>query len=149
LNPTLAGIKHLNRLEQVMARAEWNDSAIQEGLLLDANDHVIEGTMTNLFYIKNNCLYTAALIQSGVAGIIRRIILTISADHGLPVVEHAFTKDELLSADEIFVCNSIIGIWPVNKIATTHFSVGPITKSLQIRLDEFTRDDARGDCRGG
>ncbi|MDO9046679.1 MAG: aminodeoxychorismate lyase [Methylobacter sp.] len=135
LNSTLAGIKHLNRLEQVMARAEWNDPAIQEGLMLDVNDHVIEGTMTNLFYIKNKCLYTAVLAQSGVAGIMRGIIMTISVDHGFPVIEHAFTKDELLSANEVFVCNSIIGIWPIKQIETTRFSVGPITKSIQSRLD--------------
>jgi len=141
LNPTLAGIKHLNRLEQVMARAEWNDPVIQEGLMLDVNDHVIEGTMTNLFYIKNNSLYTAVLAQSGVAGIMRGIIMTISADHGLSVIEHAFTKDELLSADEVFVCNSIIGIWPIKQIETTRFSVGPLTQSIQGWLDKFTSDD--------
>ncbi|MFZ2404061.1 MAG: aminodeoxychorismate lyase [Methylobacter sp.] len=137
LNPTLAGIKHLNRLEQVMARAEWTDTAIQEGLMLDVNDHVIEGTMTNLFYIKNNSLYTAALAQTGVAGIMRSIIMTISADRGLSVIEHVFTKDELLSADEAFVCNSIIGIWPIRQIGATRFSVGPIAKSIQIQLAEF------------
>ncbi|MGZ5009574.1 MAG: aminodeoxychorismate lyase [Methylobacter sp.] len=136
LNPTLAGIKHLNRLEQVMARAEWNDLAVQEGLMLDVNDHVIEGTMTNLFYIKNNSLYTSVLAQSGVAGIIRGIIMTISVDHGLSVIEHMFTKDELSSADEVFVCNSIIGIWPIRQIETMHFSVGQITKSIQIWLDK-------------
>lgn len=141
LNPALAGIKHLNRLEQVMARAEWNDSAIQEGLMLDVNEHVIEGTMTNLFYIKNSSLYTAVLAQSGVAGIMRGIIMTISVDHGLSVIEHVFTKDELLSADEVFVCNSIIGIWPIKQIETTHFSVGPITKNIQIQLDRFINDD--------
>lgn len=141
LNPSLAGIKHLNRLEQVMARSEWNDPAIQEGLMLDVNDHVIEGTMTNLFYVKNNSLYTAVLTQSGVAGIMRFIIMTISADHDLSVIEHVFTKDELLSADEVFVCNSIIGIWPIKQIATTSFSVGPITQSIQIWLDRFIHDD--------
>jgi 4-amino-4-deoxychorismate lyase len=138
LNPALAGIKHLNRLEQVMARAEWNDPAIQEGLMLDINDHVIEGTMTNLFYVKNNSLYTAVLTQSGVAGIMRGIIMMLSADHGLSVIEHAFTKDELLSADEAFVCNSIIGIWPIKQMNTTQFPIGPITKSIQIWLDGFT-----------
>jgi 4-amino-4-deoxychorismate lyase len=141
LNPTLAGIKHLNRLEQVIARSEWNDPAIQEGLMLDANGHVIEGTMTNLFYIKNNSLYTAALAQSGVAGIMRGIIMALSAEHGHPVIEHMFTKDELLSADEVFVCNSIIGIWPVNQIEATHFSVGPITQNIQIRLDRFINNE--------
>ncbi|MDO9424514.1 MAG: aminodeoxychorismate lyase [Methylobacter sp.] len=138
LNPTLAGIKHLNRLEQVMARAEWTDAAIQEGLMLDINDHVIEGTMTNLFYIKNNSLYTAALDQSGVAGIMRSIIMTLSVEQGLPVVEHMFTSDELLSADEVFVCNSVIGIWPIKQIATTYFSVGSVTQSIQIQLSRFT-----------
>jgi len=137
LNPALAGIKHLNRLEQVLARAEWDDPVIQEGLMLDVNDHVIEGTMTNLFYIKNSNLYTATLTQAGVAGIMRGIIMLLSADHGISVIEHTFSKDELLSADEVFVCNSIIGIWPIKKIDSTNFSIGPITKRIQIRLDEF------------
>ncbi|WP_333874895.1 aminodeoxychorismate lyase [Methylobacter sp.] len=141
LNSTLAGIKHLNRLEQVMARAEWNNSAIQEGLMLDVNDHVIEGTMTNLFYIKNNSLYTAVLAQSGVAGIMRGMIMRISADHGLSIIEHVFTTDELFSADEVFVCNSIIGIWPVKQIDTTHFSVGPITKSIQTQMDRLINNE--------
>jgi 4-amino-4-deoxychorismate lyase len=137
LNPTLAGIKHLNRLEQVMARAEWIDPAIQEGLMLDINNHVIEGTMTNLFYIKNNHLYTATLTQAGVAGIMRSIVMALSADCGFTVIEHIFTKDELLAADEVFVCNSIIGIWPLRKIATTCFAVGMVTKTLQKKLSSF------------
>ena len=143
LNPTLAGIKHLNRLEQVMARAEWNDPAIQEGLMLDIDGHVIEGTMTNLFYVKNGSLYTATLAQSGVVGVMRRIIMTISADCGFPVVEHVFTKDQLLLADEAFVCNSIIGIWPIKQIATTHFSVGVITKTIQTQLDRLIHRHAQ------
>jgi 4-amino-4-deoxychorismate lyase len=141
LNPTLAGIKHLNRLEQVMARAEWNHPAIQEGLMLDVNGHVIEGTMTNLFYVKNHVLYTAALAQSGVAGIMRGIIIALSAEQGVPVIEHIFSKSEFLLADEVFVCNSVIGIWPVKQIEATHFSVGPITQNMQVRLDRFINDE--------
>jgi len=140
LNPGLAGIKHLNRLEQIMARAEWTDPAIQEGIMLDINDHVIEGTMTNLFYIKNNTLYTSSLDQSGVAGIIRGIIMTIASDHDLSVIEHTFTKDELLSADEVFVCNSIIGIWPIKQIATACFPVGLITRQLQSWIAQFQNE---------
>jgi 4-amino-4-deoxychorismate lyase len=143
LNPALAGIKHLNRLEQVIARAEWNDVSIQEGLMLDIHDHVIEGTMTNLFYVKNNDIRTSALTQSGVAGIMRGVIMSISADLGFSVIEHAFTKDELFSADEVFVCNSIIGIWPVKQIESTHFSVGPMTKTIQTQLKKFIADDCR------
>jgi 4-amino-4-deoxychorismate lyase len=96
--------------------------------------------MTNLFYVKHNSLYTSILDHSGVAGIMRGIIMSVSADFGVPVVEHLFTKDELLSADEVFVCNSIVGIWPVRQIATKYFSVGLITKTLQIQLDKFIKN---------
>jgi len=137
LNPGLAGIKHLNRLEQIMARAEWTNPDIQEGIMLDMNEHVIEGTMTNLFYVKNETLYTSSLMLAGVAGIIRGIIMAMASEHGLSSIEHTFTKDELLSADEVFVCNSIVGIWPVKHIATTYFPVGVITRQLQIWLAQF------------
>lgn len=145
LNPALAGIKHLNRLEQVLARAEWSDPVIQEGIMLDMNDHVIEGTMSNLFYVKNDMLFTASLALAGVAGVMRSIIMALSARHNLPVVEHAFSKDELLSADEIFVCNSIIGIWPINKIANTRFPVGSKTRQIQVWLDQFKHEVICGD----
>lgn len=138
LNPSLAGIKHLNRLEQVLARAEWNDSSIQEGIMLDSHDHVIEGTMTNLFYIKDATLYTSSIAQAGIAGIMRNIILSLSSGRGLPAIEHLFSEKELLLADEVFVCNSIIGIWPVNRIADTCYQVGPKTGLIQQWLDSFT-----------
>jgi 4-amino-4-deoxychorismate lyase len=140
LNPVLAGIKHLNRLEQIMARAEWTDPDIQEGIMLDINGHVIEGTMTNLFYIKDDVLYTPSLKLAGVAGITRGMIIAISTDHGMSVIEHTCTKDELLTADELFVCNSIIGIWPIKQIATTCFSAGKRTRQIQAWLTQFQNE---------
>lgn len=137
LNPALAGIKHLNRLEQIMARSEWNDALIEEGIMLDVNDHVIEGTRTNLFYIKNDGLYTASLTQSGVEGIMRNIIISLASAHNFSVIEHAFTKDQLVSADEVFVSNSIIGIWPIRQIADRYFPVGTKTRQIQAWLDLF------------
>ena len=74
----------------------------------------------------------------------RSIIMTISSDHDLSVIEHTFTKDELLSADEVFVCNSIIGIWPIKQIATTYFPVGLITRQLQIWLAQFQNEAISG-----
>lgn len=144
LNPALAGIKHLNRLEQILARAEWTDPAIQEGIMLDINGHVIEGTMTNLFYVKNHTLYTSGLIFTGVAGIIRGILMAISSIQGISSIEHAFTQDELLSADEVFVCNSIVGIWPVRQIEKTRFQVGEITRQLQTGLARFQNEATSG-----
>jgi 4-amino-4-deoxychorismate lyase len=131
LNPTLAGMKHLNRLEQVLARAEWQDDTIQEGIMLDINDCVIEGTMSNLFYSKNQQLYTAALTQSGIAGIIRAMIIS----HEF-VIEHNFNQAELLAADELFVCNSVIGIWPIKQLASHTFTIGNKTKYLQHWLTQ-------------
>lgn len=130
LNPTLAGMKHLNRLEQVLARAEWNNAAIQEGIMLDFNGQVIEGTMTNLFYAKNGELFTASLKNCGISGIIRAWIF-----QQLPVIEHDFFIDDLRNADEIFVCNSVIGIWGIRELNGQHFSEKKITKKLQFELE--------------
>lgn len=131
LNPALAGIKHLNRLEQVMARAEWDNPNIQEGLMLGGNGHIIEGTMTNLFYVKDDIIYTASLHMAGVAGIVRGIIIRLSAEHNHTLIEHDYGKDALLAADEVFVCNSIIGIWPIKQIENSRFAVGNVTRQLQ------------------
>jgi 4-amino-4-deoxychorismate lyase len=137
LNPALAGIKHLNRLEQIMARAEWDDPTIQEGIMLDINNRVIEGTMTNLFYTKDSILYTAALKLTGVAGVMRGIIKQLIAEHNLTLIEHDYNKEELLTADEAFVCNSIIGIWPISQVEQVSFALGPMTNQLQAWLARF------------
>lgn len=130
LNPALAGIKHLNRLEQVMARAEWSDETVQEGLMLNLSQHVIEGTMTNLFYAKQNVLYTAPIVDCGVAGIMRAWIMTQS----FPVIEQYFSAQTLREADEIFVCNAIIGIWGVRELAGRCYPIGHLTQRLQHAL---------------
>ena len=131
LNPALAGIKHLNRLEQVLARAEWHNSDIQEGLMQDVRGHVIEGTMSNVFYAKDQCLYTPLIEQSGVAGIVRAIIMDLAKQLSIEVIEKNILSDELLQADEMFVTNSIIGIWPVKKLDHQVVNAGPITQKLQ------------------
>lgn len=136
LNPELAGIKHLNRLEQIMARAEWDNPDVQEGIMLDIYENVIEGTMTNLFYVKNCTVYTATLEFCGVAGIIRAVIKQLLIKNKVEFVEHRFNKAELLAADEVFVCNSIIGIWPVKQIENIRFKAGTLTKQLQNWLSE-------------
>jgi 4-amino-4-deoxychorismate lyase len=115
--PRLAGIKHLNRLEQVLARAEWSDPQIAEGLLLDAYGHVIEGTMSNLFVVEGGALATPDLSQCGTAGIQRDRVLEWAAAEGVPASVGVLTLDRVLAADELFLVNSIIGLWPVRAIA--------------------------------
>ena len=85
MQPALAGIKHLNRLENVLARAEWSDPDIAEGLLCDANDNVIGGTMSNLFIARAGLLITPELSRCGVAGMMRDLVMELAHTHGIAV----------------------------------------------------------------
>ena len=131
LNPALAGIKHLNRLEQVLARAEWNTPDIQEGIMLDFKDHIIEGTMSNIFLVKDQVLYTPLIEQSGVEGIIKNIIISLANKNDIQVIKNKINKEHMLSADELFLTNSIIGIWPIKQLETQSYKIGKLTKTLQ------------------
>jgi len=141
LNPQLAGIKHLNRLDQVMASLEWDDEGIAEGLMLDQHGCVVEGTRTNLFLIRGQTLLTAPVDDCGIAGIIREIICTDAIGHHIPVEIRPLTIDDVIGADEVFVCNSIIGIWPVIQIIDDQhpaaFAVGPLTQTIRQRLQDY------------
>ncbi|MDT8386798.1 MAG: aminodeoxychorismate lyase [Thiogranum sp.] len=138
--PALAGIKHLNRLEQVLARAEWSDTAIHEGLMLDTGGAVIEGTMSNLFLVRDNTLWTPALADCGVAGIMRSVIIDLAGDLDMNIRIQRLSLDDVRTADEVFLCNSLIGIWPVGIIDEVRdFAVGTATKKLIVALQ--TRSD--------
>ncbi|MDP2102182.1 MAG: aminodeoxychorismate lyase [Methylotenera sp.] len=114
--PKLAGIKHLNRLENVLARMEWREDAIFDGLLLDQQGHVIECTMSNIFARFDNKLITPDLTLCGVAGITRQRILWLESVLGLTVQVTSITLDQLLQADEVIICNSLYGVFQVNSI---------------------------------
>lgn len=131
--PRLAGMKHLNRMEQVLARAEWNDTHVyQEGLMLDMGGRVIEGTMTNVFAsLHEDVLLTPDLGRAGVAGVMRRHILEQAAKSGMQVKVTDLPLDGFLQADEMFLCNSIIGVWPVTGLAGRRYRVGSVTRGAQ------------------
>jgi 4-amino-4-deoxychorismate lyase len=133
----LAGIKHLNRLEQVLARAEWFDSAIAEGLMLDGAGRLIEGTMSNVFLVRSGCVTTPRLHRCGVVGVLRTVIMQQLSARCAPVVEDDLTLDDLYAADEVFLSNSVIGIWPVRKIECIHKAVGDVTIAFQTELNQL------------
>jgi 4-amino-4-deoxychorismate lyase len=133
-NPLLAGVKHLNRLEQILAKLELADRDVEEGLMTDSHQHVIEGIMSNVFYCKNNRLVTPSVENAGVQGVMRRTVLKLAQDSGLANDIRVVEKEDLLLADEVFLTNSVIGIWPVKKIDQTPFNIGPITKKLMAEL---------------
>jgi len=133
-NPQLAGIKHLNRLEQVLARSEWDDPEIAEGLMQDTEDNVVEGTMSNLFILNGNLLLTPDITECGIAGIIRECILELAADMGLETSISTLTDKDLYAADEIFLSNSVIGIWTVRQLEQHKFKPGPWTDKIRKNL---------------
>jgi len=133
-DPVLAGLKTLNRLHQVLARAEWDDPDIAEGLMMDADGRVVCGTMSNLFLVRSGALLTPGLEYSGVAGVMRKQILKIAAQMEIEVQERAVSLDDLSRADEIFVSNSLIMIWPVRQVDDRIRATGPLTTRLQQAL---------------
>jgi 4-amino-4-deoxychorismate lyase len=132
-NPRLAGTKHLNRLEQVLARGEWRDE-YQEGLMLDTEGQVIEGTMSNVFVIRDGELYTPELKFAGVAGVMRERILECAAKAGIIVHVHDLTLSEVEAAQAMFFCNSLIGIWPVRSLDGHSFGEHRLTRELMSLL---------------
>ncbi|NMZ62919.1 aminodeoxychorismate lyase [Pseudomonas oryzihabitans] len=135
--PLLAGLKHLNRLEQVLARGEWNDPRYAEGLMLDQDGRPIEGVFSNLFLVRAGRLLTPALDGCGVAGVLRGLLLDVAAQEGIQAEVLPLALDDLLAADEVFLCNSQYGIWPVRRYAAANWSVGPVTRKLQGSINEI------------
>ncbi|RKZ62182.1 MAG: aminodeoxychorismate lyase [Gammaproteobacteria bacterium] len=137
INENLAGLKHLNRLENVMARNEWNDKAKNnfiDGLMQNANHHVIEGTMSNLFAIKNKQLFTPDLKLSGVNGIMREIIIDLASKNNIKISIVNLTLDDLTAMDELFISNSLIGMKAVTKLGDSFYKDQTVTNMIFTEL---------------
>ena len=133
-NPELAGLKHLCRLEQVLAQRELERVGAQEGLLLDTGGRVVSGTSSNVFAVLGAKLLTPALTRCGVRGVMRRAVLARAADVGLDAEERDIDPAELESANEIFVTNALFGIWPVARLDDLRLTPGAKTRALMARL---------------
>lgn len=130
----LPGAKHLGRLAQVLARAEWDDPSIAEGLMLDGTGGVVEGTASNLFAVVEDVLITPPITGAGVAGVARGWILERGASFDRGAVERRLMPADLARASELFVCNAVIGVWPVRELAGGIYPVGPVTTALRDAL---------------
>ena len=111
VNPALAGLKHLNRLDQVLASRELRGH--DEGLMCDPDGHVIEGIRSNLFVLTEQGIVTPDLSRAGVAGIMRSLLIDLFATRGIQVAVRPVDRADVSRARELFVCNSVFGIWPV------------------------------------
>ena len=129
--PRLAGLKHLNRLENVLAAAELSGTDAQEGLLLDLDGFVIEGVRSNLFLISAGRLITPDLSRCGVAGVQRDRVMAYAAIIGMPLEVRNVELAEIYSADEAFLTNSVFGLWSVAKLEQQRWT--EFSYALQIR----------------
>ena len=145
IQPKLAGIKHLNRLEQVLARAEWSDPAIHEGLQCDTSGRVVSATSANLFALRDGHWLTPPVTDSGIAGICRAWMLHNVAEARVAVLSRA----EVELADALILCNSVHGILPVaalgSRLWPLHSQAIALRESLAMAEPAFalpTLEDA-------
>lgn len=113
--PLLAGIKHLNRLEQVLARRELHPDQ-HEGVMYDQQGQPLEGIMSNLLLKYPDRYLTPALEVAGVAGTVRQLIIDRQQVLGLPLVIERLDRDALYDAEALFMSNALLGIRPVDQL---------------------------------
>jgi 4-amino-4-deoxychorismate lyase len=109
-NPGLAGLKTLNRLESVLARAEWRDARVWEGLMRDTDENIVCGTMSNLFLRNGSALLTPVIDRCGVAGVMRRWVLQAARSLELEPEERRIRWQDLIAAEEVFMSNAVVGL---------------------------------------
>lgn len=132
--PLLAGIKHLNRLEQVLASRDW-PLGVDEAILAGDRGEPVCGTRSNLFWVRDGRLHTPALDRCGVAGVTRGRLLGLAAELGIDCQVGGHSWASLLAADEAFVCNSLNGIWPLRRLEQRDYPTArPLTRRLQMAL---------------
>jgi len=133
--PALAGVKHLNRLENVLARNEWSDPDIAEGLMRDDTGRVIAGTMSNVFILEADRLVTPALERCGVAGVQRSRILALADSLGVRSSIEPVPPHRMLAADQVYLTNSVIGAWWVAALEARTWRRCDLTPALLAALE--------------
>lgn len=134
-NARLAGIKHLNRLEQVLAQAEWDDDSIAEGLMLDTEGELVSATACNVFLVRNAVLVTPDLRFCGVRGIVREQVLSAAAQLGIAVSEEPLWPHDVESASEVFLTSSVRGLRSAETLGSLRWSLGPVADKLRRFLE--------------
>ncbi len=132
--PLLAGVKHLNRLENVLARAEWSDPHYVDGLMFDAEGNVIACTSANVFARFGQKLCTPRLNRCGVAGVTRQKVLNLASGLGLIASIKDIQLNELLTSDEVIITNSLYGAWQVRSFASAHWRKGQLANDMRALL---------------
>ncbi|MEH6420437.1 aminodeoxychorismate lyase [Pseudomonas sp. CGJS7] len=129
VQPALAGLKHCNRLEQVLARAEWDDPQVHEGLLLNADSELVGATAANVFVLRAGAWITPPVDRCGVAGVCRQALIDLANIQVRPL-----NAWDIAGSDAIFLCNAVRGILPVARLGERHWAPHPGVAGLRRRL---------------
>ncbi|HEX5515271.1 MAG TPA: aminodeoxychorismate lyase [Gammaproteobacteria bacterium] len=140
-----AGVKHLGRLEQVLARRELDGRALVEGLMLDQAGQVVEGVASNLFAVFTDSLLTPPIADCGIRGVMRDHVIGLARVFGIKVEERPLDPTMLDQADELFLTNSLIGLWPIRQLEGRRYACGPTGRRLLRALIETGACLAPGD----
>lgn len=136
VQPALAGIKHCNRLEQILARAEWQPGDADEGLMLDGDGHVVCATAANVFVLRDGRWWTPPVDRCGIAGVCRSWVV-----RALAVGERRLSPEEVETADAVILSNAVRGILPVAQVGTTalapHQAVADARRRLALAHPAF------------
>jgi len=130
VNPYLAGLKTLNRLDNVLASLEWREAGCNEGLMLDPAGRVIGGTMSNVFMVRGCKLLTPSIEHCGIHGVMRAIILSVARESGIAVEEQDLRLEDFARAEEIFLSNALWGVRPVHDYIGRRYVTGSLTREI-------------------
>ena len=122
-NTNLFGFKHLNRLDSVLARSEWEDKNIFEGAFVDSKQNILEGTMTNIFFVQKKTLITPPIIDSGINGVMRQVVIDNAKFFFDKVIIQNINLSDVKNFDQMFLTNSVLKIIPVRKFEKKKFII--------------------------
>jgi 4-amino-4-deoxychorismate lyase len=132
--PMLAGLKTLNRLEQVLLKNELDERGIPEAIVLDWQDHVVETVTANLFWRKGEQIFTPDLKLSGVCGVMRAFVIQQLTNWRYTVTPVSTGLAAVLDADEVWITNALMGVVPVTGIKDVKYQDHCFVKRLQNAL---------------
>ena len=133
-NARLAGIKHLNRLEQVLAQTEPHSGDFDEGLMLDTEGEVVSATAGNVFIVRDGVLFTPDLRFCGVRGVMRAQVLKAAGRLGLTVSEEPLWPHDVEQASEVFITNAVRGVRSVAALGERRWALGAVAQRLREAL---------------
>ena len=136
-NPHLAGIKHLNRLDQVLGRAEWDNDRFDEGLMFGQDGRLVCGTRSNIVLEMKGRLVTPVIDRAGVAGVVRRCLIEEARRQQVDLEIRPVNRDEIGMAEALYLTNTLIGVQRVRRCEDRLFDVDRPTPALLAHVDQL------------